>query len=329
MTKIDLITGILGAGKTTFIKEYAKGLVENGEKIAILENDFGAVNVDMMLLQDLASENCFLDMVMGGGDIDCHRRRFKTELISLGMQHFDRVIVEPSGIFDMDEFFDTINEAPLDRWFEVSNVINLVDMELEGDLSDEMEFLLASEAAWAGGFLFTRADLIPEEKREEKKLLIIERLNESLGKINCGRRISSEKVLVKGKEALTKEKLEKIKAFGYKSESYVKKYRLEEIKSQVFYFMNVRIPVEEIDTVINGIFADEECGEVYRIKGAFPLTDSEEECFLEVNATQKRIEKENLRAGQSVLIVIGEKLNREKIDTHFKEKNTNMKYISI
>lgn len=46
MIKIDLITGFLGAGKTTFIKKYASYLMKQGRKIGILENDFGAVNVD-------------------------------------------------------------------------------------------------------------------------------------------------------------------------------------------------------------------------------------------------------------------------------------------
>ena len=55
MTTIDLITGILGAGKTTFIRKYAANLLTQGKKIAILENDFGAVNVDRMMLQDLQS----------------------------------------------------------------------------------------------------------------------------------------------------------------------------------------------------------------------------------------------------------------------------------
>ncbi len=51
MIKIDLITGFLGSGKTTFIKKYAHYLIENGCKIGIIENDFGAVNVDMLLLR--------------------------------------------------------------------------------------------------------------------------------------------------------------------------------------------------------------------------------------------------------------------------------------
>ena len=65
MVKIDLITGFLGSGKTTFIKKYAKYLIDSGKNIGILENDYGAVNVDMMLLQDLMGDQCELEMVSG------------------------------------------------------------------------------------------------------------------------------------------------------------------------------------------------------------------------------------------------------------------------
>ena len=64
MVKIDLITGFLGAGKTTFIRKYAEYLMDKGLSIGILENDYGAVNVDMMLLQDMSGDNCELEMVM-------------------------------------------------------------------------------------------------------------------------------------------------------------------------------------------------------------------------------------------------------------------------
>lgn len=56
MVKVDLITGFLGSGKTTFIKKYARYLMDQGYNIGILENDFGAVNVDMMLLRELEGE---------------------------------------------------------------------------------------------------------------------------------------------------------------------------------------------------------------------------------------------------------------------------------
>ena len=129
--QIDLITGFLGSGKTTFIKKYAAYFLKQGKKIGILENDFGAVNVDMMLLQDLMSDNCELEMISGGCDEETHRRRFKTKLISMGMCGYDRVLIEPSGIFDVDEFFDVLCEEPLDRWYEIGNVIAIVDARLD------------------------------------------------------------------------------------------------------------------------------------------------------------------------------------------------------
>ena len=154
MIKIDLITGFLGSGKTTFLKKYAAWLVSRGEKIGILENDLGPVNVDMMLLKSLEGENCELEMISGGCDRETHRRRFRTKLIAMGMSGYDRVLVEPSGIYDTDEFFDALHEEPLDRWYETGSVIAVVDAKLEPDLSEAADYILASEAAAAKAFIF-------------------------------------------------------------------------------------------------------------------------------------------------------------------------------
>ena len=164
MIKIDLITGFLGSGKTTFIKKYATYLLQQGMNIGILENDFGAVNVDAMLLQDILGDHCTLEMVAGGCDADCHRRRFKTKLIAMGMCGYDRVLVEPSGIFDMDEFFDALHESPLDRWYEIGNVITIVDADLEQTLSESSRYLLASQVAQAGALLYSHVQEVSSEK---------------------------------------------------------------------------------------------------------------------------------------------------------------------
>ena len=100
MIKVDLITGFLGSGKTTFILQYVKYLKSRGERIAVLENDLGAVNVDALLLEDIEDDAFEVETVAGGCDHNCHVRRFRTKLIAMGMQGFDRVIVEPSGIYD-------------------------------------------------------------------------------------------------------------------------------------------------------------------------------------------------------------------------------------
>ena len=66
MTKVDLVTGFLGAGKTTFLLEYARNLISRGERIGIIENDYGAINVDLLLLQQELGDRCRLEMVIGG-----------------------------------------------------------------------------------------------------------------------------------------------------------------------------------------------------------------------------------------------------------------------
>ena len=95
MVTIDLITGFLGSGKTTFLKKYAEYLMDQGLHIGILENDFGAINVDMLMLHELRGDQCELEMIAGGCDAESHRRRFRTKLISMRMCGYDRVLVEP------------------------------------------------------------------------------------------------------------------------------------------------------------------------------------------------------------------------------------------
>ena len=160
MVKIDLVTGFLGSGKTTFIKKYAKYFLDKGMKIGILENDYGAINVDLMLLGDLIGENCEVEMIIGGGDLETHKRRFRTKLIAMAMSGYDRVVVEPSGIFEPEEFFDLLHEEPLDNWYEIGSVIAIVDVGFETELSDDSKYLLATQLASAGAVVFSKLEKI-------------------------------------------------------------------------------------------------------------------------------------------------------------------------
>ena len=63
MVQVDLITGFLGSGKTTFMRHYARYMVQQGWNVCILENDFGAVNVDVMLLQDILGDHCDMESI--------------------------------------------------------------------------------------------------------------------------------------------------------------------------------------------------------------------------------------------------------------------------
>lgn len=322
MTKIDLITGILGSGKTTFIRKYARYLTGLGLRIAILENDFGAVNVDMMLLNDLKSENCVLEMIVGGGDADCHKRRFKTQLIALGMQHFDRIIVEPSGIFDMDEFFDTLYEPPLDRWLEVGSVISVVDSGMEDSLSEQMEYLFASEAACAGKLVMSKCETAPlPEKDNIARILSL--LGRCCADMGCRRSFSEKDVICRDWNGW--EDMSDVMNAGYRSESYIKRFSRDDIISMTHYFMNIRMDEGKLPELIDGILSDPACGHIHRIKGFTEGQDG----WLKINSVGGRTEIAPIVNGQSVFIVIGDHVDRNAVDEHFMRYNTDEKYTSI
>lgn len=305
MVKVDLITGFLGAGKTTFIKKYARYLMNQGMNIGILENDLGAINVDMMLLHDLEGEQCELEMVSGGCDRDCYKRRFKTKLIAMGMCGYERVLIEPSGIFDVDDFFDTLYEEPLDRWYQIGNVITVVDAALQTDLSREADYVLASEAAGAGCVLLSRSQEVAEEEIQNT----IGHLNRALKDIQC-KRVLKDEIFVKNWEEFTDEDFQRILNSGYVVESY-RKMSLED--SDIFdslNFMNHGLSESEMQHTAEQILKDPACGTVLRIKG---FCQKEDKTWVELNATHHETLLRKTEAGQEVLIVIGQKLNEERI----------------
>jgi G3E family GTPase len=322
MARIDLITGILGSGKTTFLLKYARHCMSRGESIAILENDFGAVNIDMLMLQELKKEGCRLEMIAGGCDADCHRRRFKTQLISLGMQHFDRVIVEPSGIFDMDEFFDILHDPPLDNWFEIGSILTIADGEMEQQLSPQMEYLLGSQAACCGKLVISK---LRGEAEDSLVQSVLDHVNSALEDIRCDRRLAFRDVFAKDWESLTDDDYRLLGGAGYRGSSYVKKFSPEDIESSVHYFMHIAIPQDKVDSLIAEIFADESCGRIFRIKGALPA----EVGWLKINATREKTELSRVAEGQPVLIVIGDNVSRQRIDEYLKPLNTDTEYVSI
>lgn len=308
MIKVDLITGFLGSGKTTFLKKYAGYLIEQGLRIGILENDFGAVNVDMMMLQDIEGDNCALEMVAGGCDADCHHRRFKTKLIAMGMSGYDRVIIEPSGIFDMDEFFDVLREDPLERWYEIGNVIAIVDAGLQRELTKESSYILASQVANAGCVLLSKTKMVESHVILETKQAV-----EGILQSVCTNDVLPKQWIQKDWDCLTKEDYDKIMCCGYQTASYVKEYHDRDVFSSLYY-MNLDITKETLLQVVSHLFGNKVYGNIFRIKGF--LCDEKGQWF-QLNATAQSCDLQPVRAGQNVIIVIGENLCKEEIDRRF------------
>lgn len=304
MIKVDLITGFLGSGKTTFLKKYARYFMSQGKRVGILENDYGAVNVDMLLLNELRGENCELEMVAGGCDADCHRRRFKTKLIAMAMSGYDRVIIEPSGIFDVDEFFDVIREEPLDRWYATGNVITIVDARLEDNLSEDSDFFLASQIANAGSIVLSRTQLTDQAHIDAT----ISHLKKASELANL--KIDVDSLLfTKSWDDLTDADFEKLTNCSYASRSYIKKITTDDSGYKTVYFLELPLSKDNLESKISTLMTDSTFGDVLRAKGFLKEQDS----WYQFNATRNEFELTEMPVGQEVFIVIGENLSEAKI----------------
>ena len=263
MVQVDLITGFLGAGKTTFLRRYAAYLAGQGERVCILENDFGAVNVDAMLVQDLLELGCEIETISGGCDCDTHQRRMRTKLISMAMRGFTRVLVEPSGIFDVDEFFDVLRDDPLDRWYQLGNVIAIVDALLPEQLSPQADYVLASECANAGLVLLSRSQLAKPGQCEAA----VAHLKRALTACKCSRVFQPEEILAKDWAALTEADMARIARCGMRQASCEKLHFEEHEAFSSAYFLELGLPRARLERNIPGLFTDPVCGRVLRVKG--------------------------------------------------------------
>lgn len=306
MIKLDLITGFLGSGKTTFIKMYARHLMACGEKVCIIENDFGAINVDMVLLKELEAEGCNLEMVVGGDGAEAHKRRLKTKLISMAMQGFTRVIIEPSGIYDVDEFFDLQYEEPLDKWYEIGNVIAIVNAKMESKLSTASRYILMSEVARAGLVVLSHT----QECTDDVVELVIHQLDEVMKEFGCLRCTKREEILAKEWFKLSKEDFESIVKCGFNNNSHIKIPVMDGDNFQTIFYFDYEKSQDELVELTKKLFSDPDCGTIQRIKG---IVKDKDGSMYELNTTCDDVLTNRVDSYRAVLIIIGEKLNKEKI----------------
>lgn len=305
MTKIDLITGFLGSGKTTLLKKYLKYLLDKGESICVLEFDYGAVNVDMMLLQEF-NNRCDLEMVSGGCDYNCHLRRFKTKLIAMGMRHYDRVIIEPSGIFDPTELFDVLNEEPLDQWYEVGSIISVVDPS-NFTLSSESRGILATQLSYAGLVYLSKCQTLTKSQIENS----IRNLQSLVGQY--GLYLDESKILTKDINKLDEEDYQKLKSASYQELGIPMSNLMTNNNFNSVYLLDKNLSLDKMNKLSNKLFKDNTYGEVLRIKGFI----KDNNAWYEFNKTHTENNVKEIQNGQDVIIVIGENLNENEINGLF------------
>ena len=124
MTKIDIISGFLGAGKTTFIKKLLQEAI-SGEQVVLIENEFGEIGIDGGFLKDSGIEIC----EMNSGCICCSLVGDFGKSLSEVLTKYkpDRIIIEPSGVGKLSDVMKAVIDVSADMDVALNSAVTIVD----------------------------------------------------------------------------------------------------------------------------------------------------------------------------------------------------------
>lgn len=176
MTKVDIISGFLGAGKTTFIKELISK-VYSGEKMVLIENEFGEIGVDSRFMQDAGIEVT----EMNSGCICCtlvgdFARALKQVVDTY---HPDRIIIEPSGVGKLSDVAKAVYDMQEDAQIEVDSLITVVDGKKAKMYMKNFGEFFDNQIEYANTIVLSRTQMMDEAKLKECIELLREKNEEA------------------------------------------------------------------------------------------------------------------------------------------------------
>lgn len=161
MTKIDIVSGFLGAGKTTLIKKLLKESLAD-TKVVLIENEFGEIGIDGGFLKEAGIEI----KEMNSGCICCSLvGDFGTSLREvLDTYTPDRILIEPSGVGKLSDVMKAVQDAMADRDVELNSAVAVVDAcKCRMYIKNFGEFFV-NQIEHAGTVILSRTDKLNEEK---------------------------------------------------------------------------------------------------------------------------------------------------------------------
>ncbi|KIR01465.1 putative metal chaperone, involved in Zn homeostasis, GTPase of COG0523 family [Lachnospiraceae bacterium TWA4] len=164
MTKIDIISGFLGAGKTTLIKKLLKEAID-GEKTILIENEFGEIGVDGDFLKDAGIQI----REMNSGCICCTLvgdfRKALTEVLET--YHPERIIIEPSGVGGLSDIINAIHVLDGHDDVQLNTATAVVDATKVKMYMKNFGEFYKDQVQNAGTIILSRTATIKPEKLEQ------------------------------------------------------------------------------------------------------------------------------------------------------------------
>ena len=211
MTKIDIISGFLGAGKTTFIQKLLSDALK-GENVVLIENEFGEIGVDSGFLKNAGIEI----REMNQGCICCSLvGDFESSLKEVIEQyHPDRILIEPSGVGKLSDILSAVKTVSENLDVKLDGAVTVVDATKAKLYNKNFGEFFDDQIRFATSVVLSRMDIASGEKAQEA-VIIVRGINPHANLITTAlTELSGEKLLeIIGKEEnLEEELLAEVKA---------------------------------------------------------------------------------------------------------------------
>ena len=172
MTKIDIISGFLGAGKTTFIKKLLEEAI-SGEQVVLIENEFGEIGIDGGFLKDSGIEI----REMNSGCICCSLvGDFGKSLAEVLTKYKpDRVIIEPSGVGKLSDVMKAVRDVAAEIEVTLNSAVTIVDVAKCRMYMKNFGEFFNNQIENAGTVVLSRTDITAMDKVNQAVELIREK----------------------------------------------------------------------------------------------------------------------------------------------------------
>ena len=170
-TKIDIISGFLGAGKTTLIKKLLKDAFQ-GEQVVLIENEFGEIGIDGGFLKQAGIQ--IREMNSGsiccslGGDFGASLK----EVIS--KYHPDRILIEPSGVGKLSDVIKAVQGVEEETGLVLNSYTTVVDAKKCKMYMRNFGEFFNNQVEYAGAIIMSRTDIVDEAKAQASLELLRE-----------------------------------------------------------------------------------------------------------------------------------------------------------
>ena len=163
MTKVNIISGFLGAGKTTFIKKLIEDIFA-GEKLVLIENEFGEIGIDGGFLKDAGIEVT----EMNSGCICCTLVGDFSEALKKVLEEYapDRVLIEPSGVGKLSDVMKAVEDVKGKVDIEIAGSITVVDGKLAKTYIKNFGEFFKNQVEHAETIVMSRTQMMTDEKIE-------------------------------------------------------------------------------------------------------------------------------------------------------------------